>query len=71
MKKKLLTMVCVGAMIASLSAFGAAASDEELVFGISTLDMSNEFFVSVVNGAQDACDELGVTLLTNDSIQYF
>ena len=39
---------------------------EGLKIGLSVYDLANPYFVSVANGAQAKCDELGIELIIDD-----
>jgi ribose transport system substrate-binding protein len=45
----------------------ASQSTQEIVIGLSLSDLSNPFFISVQDGAQEAADRLGATLIVNDA----
>ncbi len=45
----------------------APQSTQEIVIGLSLSDLSNPFFISVQDGAQEAADRLGATLIVNDA----
>jgi len=44
-----------------------AAADSEVTIGMSIPQLANPYFVSVMNGVQDKCDELGYTLSVVDA----
>ena len=44
-----------------------AAEEEEIIIGVTMLNMANEFIHVIVEGLQDRADELGVTLVINDA----
>lgn len=43
------------------------AADSEVTIGMSIPQLANPYFVSVMNGVQDKCDELGFTLTVVDA----
>ncbi len=45
----------------------APQSTQEIVIGLSLSDLSNPFFISIQEGAQEAADRLGATLIVNDA----
>ncbi len=47
-------------------AAGEAGNTEGLKIGLSVYDLANPYFVSVANGAQAKCDELGIELIIDD-----
>ena len=44
----------------------ASGTTEGLKIGLSVYDLANPYFVSVANGAQARCDELGIELIIDD-----
>lgn len=51
---------------ASASESSSVDDEAQTIVGITTLDMSNPFFIELVEGAQNFADAHGVRLLTND-----
>lgn len=67
---KLLSLVIVTVLVAALLVTPATAQeDEELVFGLAAHNaLSGSFWGVVERGAQDAAEDLGITLLANGSV---
>ena len=65
MKKLVSVLLCV-LLLATLAASVAMAEDE-IVVGMSIPQMANPYFVSVMNGVQAKCDELGYKLIVVDA----
>ena len=64
--KKLVTLLLCVMLLAALTA-SASAADDKVVVGMSIPQMANPYFVSVMNGVQAKCDELGYELITVDA----
>ena len=64
--KKLLSLVLCVLMLATFASM-ASAEDDQIVVGMSIPQMANPYFVSVMNGVQDQCDELGYELVVVDA----
>ena len=60
----LLAVVLLLVIMAFGSSATLSAQDDEVIIGLITKTESNPFFVKMREGAQQAADELGVTLLT-------
>lgn len=64
MKKLVSLLLCV-LMLATM--VSVASADEKIVIGMSIPQMANPYFVSVMNGVQARCDELGYELVVVDA----
>lgn len=64
--KKLVSLILCVLMVAALAA-PMAIAEEEVVIGMSIPQLSNPYFVSVMNGVQAKCDEYGYTLTAVDA----
>lgn len=65
--KKLIVVLLTVALIVSLAAVGTLAEEKKVVIGMSIPQLANPYFVSVMNGLQDKCDEYGYQLITVDA----
>ena len=65
MKKLVSLLLCV-LMLATMVCCTASA-EEKVVVGMSIPQMANPYFVSVMNGVQAQCDELGYELIVVDA----
>lgn len=81
MKKKIMSLVLAAAMVGSMafgaaSVFAeetaeeavevaAPSEDEGYTIGISVLNLTGQFFIQLVDAAQEECDATGCTLMTN------
>lgn len=63
--KKLVSLILCVLMLATMVT--VASADEKVVIGMSIPQMANPYFVSVMNGVQDRCDELGYELVVVDA----
>ncbi|MDO4548711.1 MAG: sugar ABC transporter substrate-binding protein [Clostridia bacterium] len=64
--KKLVTLTLCVLMLATMVVTTAGAEDKILV-GMSIPQLANPYFVSVMNGVQSKCDELGYELIVVDA----
>ena len=64
--KKLFTLM-LAALLALALAAPAMAADDQVVVGMSIPQLANPYFVSVMNGVQAKCDELGYKLTVVDA----
>jgi len=61
-------LASLGMVFASGQQEGAADSGEEkMIFALSVPQMANPYFVQVVQGFKDKCDELGIESVINDA----
>lgn len=65
--KKLVSFILATLLIAALLAPMAVAETKQITVGMSIPQMANPYFVSVMNGVQKKCDELGYKLITVDA----
>ncbi len=65
--KKLLAILLVTVISVSLLYSGVYAEEKKVIVGMSVPQLANPYFVSVMNGLQDKCDELGYQLITVDA----
>lgn len=65
--KKIVAIVMAIMLFLSAMTFVAAAEDKKVVVGLSIPQLANPYFVSVMNGLQAKCDELGYQLITVDA----
>lgn len=64
--KKILAMILCVLMLATM-AFSVASAEGKVVIGMSIPQLANPYFVSVMNGVQARCDELGYELIVVDA----
>lgn len=64
--KKLFTLM-LAALMALALAVPAMAADDQVTVGMSIPQLANPYFVSVMNGVQAKCDELGYKLTVVDA----
>lgn len=65
MKKLVSLLLCVLMLATALSC--VASAEEKVVIGMSIPQLANPYFVSVMNGVQARCDELGYELIVVDA----
>lgn len=66
MKKLVSLLLCV--LLLATMAVSVAFADDEIVVGMSIPQLANPYFVSVMNGVQAKCDELGYKLVAVDAL---
>lgn len=64
-KKLISILVAVGSLATMMTACGT--KEEKLTFAVSMPTLDNPYFVSVVEGFTDKCEELGVEVVANGS----
>lgn len=65
--KKLVTLILCVLMLATLVS-SVAVAEHQIVVGMSIPQLANPYFVSVMNGVQAKCDELGYKLVAVDAL---
>ena len=65
--KKLVSILLAALLIAAMLAPMAMAETKQITVGMSIPQMANPYFVSVMNGVQKKCDELGYKLIPVDA----
>ena len=65
--KKLVSILLAAMLIAAMLAPMAIAETKQVTIGMSIPQMANPYFVSVMNGVQKKCDELGYKLIPVDA----
>jgi ribose transport system substrate-binding protein len=65
--KKLVSILLAALLVAVMIAPMAMAETKQITVGMSIPQMANPYFVSVMNGVQKKCDELGYKLIPVDA----